>query len=83
MSESESVRVERDGPVTTVILDRPTAKNAVDRDTAERLADAFRAFDADPEARCGVLYGDHGVFCAGADAQGLRAGSSQPRRPRW
>src|SRR5437899_12169962 len=53
------VRVERTGPVTTVILDRPGARNAVDRDTAEALAAAFRAFDADPEARCGVLWGDH------------------------
>jgi enoyl-CoA hydratase len=61
------VRVERSGPVTTVILDRPGAKNAVDRETAAALADAFRAFEADPDARVGVLFGDHGVFCAGAD----------------
>jgi enoyl-CoA hydratase len=74
MSESESVRVERDGPVTTVILDRPTARNAVDRTTAEQLADAFRAFDADPEARVGVLVGEHGTFCAGADLKGLAHG---------
>src|ERR1700689_4972409 len=61
------VRVERSGPVTTVILDRAGAKNAVDRETAEQLADAFRAFDADHDAKVGVLFGDHGVFCAGAD----------------
>ncbi len=61
------VRVERSGAVTTVILDRPTTKNAVDRATAEALADAFRAFDADPTANVGVLFGDHGAFCAGAD----------------
>jgi enoyl-CoA hydratase len=70
VSESEppaSVRVERDGPVTTVILDRRGARNAVDRDTAQQLADAFRAFDADPDARVGVLFGEHGTFCAGAD----------------
>lgn len=73
-----SVRVERSGPVTTVILDRPDVKNAVDRATAEALADAFRAFDADPEARVGVLYGDHGTFCAGADMKAIAAG--QPNR---
>jgi enoyl-CoA hydratase len=61
------VRVERSGAVTTVILDRPAAKNAVDRETAEALADAFRAFDADATAKVGVLFGDHGAFCAGAD----------------
>ena len=46
-----AVRVERNGPVTTVILDRPEVRNAVDGPTAEALADAFRAFDADDEAR--------------------------------
>src|SRR5579862_9898735 len=72
------VRVERSGPVTTVVLDRPAAKNAVDRATAEQLADAFRAFDADDAARVAVLYGDHGTFCAGADLKALAAG--QPNR---
>src|SRR6516225_8833681 len=42
-----SVRAERSGPVTTVILDRPEARNAVDGPTAAALADAFRDFDAD------------------------------------
>jgi enoyl-CoA hydratase len=65
------VRVEKSGPVTTVILDRPDRRNAVDRATAEALADAFRAFDADPDARVGVLYGDHGTFCAGADLKAI------------
>src|SRR5579862_6996620 len=69
------VRVERSGPVTTVVLDRPAAKNAVDRATAEQLADAFRAFDADTTARVAVLHGDHGTFCAGADLKALAAGS--------
>src|SRR5512135_3446333 len=68
------VRVERSGPVVTVILDRPAQKNAVDRDTAQALADAFRAFDADDTARVGVLYGDHGTFCAGADLKALATG---------
>ena len=46
-----AVRSERNGPVTTVVLDRPEARNAVDGPTAQALADAFRAFDADPDAR--------------------------------
>jgi enoyl-CoA hydratase len=69
------VRIEQEGPVTTVILDRAAAKNAVDRETAEQLASAFRAFDADPDARVAVLHGDHGTFCAGADLKALAAGS--------
>ncbi len=73
-----SVTVERDGPVTTVLLHRPAAKNAVDRATAEALADAFRAFDADPEARVGVLFGEGGTFCAGADLKAIARG--EPNR---
>ncbi len=68
--------MEKSGPVTTVILDRPERKNAVDRPTAEALADAFRAFEADPEARVGVLFGDHGTFCAGADLKAIAAGTA-------
>jgi enoyl-CoA hydratase len=64
---SDAVIVERDGPVTTVLLSRPERRNAVDGATAAALADAFRAFDADEEARVAVLHGQGGVFCAGAD----------------
>jgi enoyl-CoA hydratase len=64
---SAAVRVERDGPVYTVLLSRPDRRNAVDGATALALADAFRAFDEDPEASVAVLHGEGGVFCAGAD----------------
>jgi enoyl-CoA hydratase len=69
-----AVRVERSGPVTTVILHRPSARNAVDRPTAEALAGAFRDFDADPDAAVAVLYGDGGTFCAGADLKAIGTG---------
>ncbi|MFQ6198699.1 crotonase/enoyl-CoA hydratase family protein [Streptomyces sp. NPDC000405] len=62
-----AVRTERRGPVTTVVLSRPEVRNAVDGPTAAALADAFRAFDADPAARVAVLWGEGGAFCAGAD----------------
>ncbi|MGV9675233.1 crotonase/enoyl-CoA hydratase family protein [Nocardia sp. NPDC003482] len=66
-----SVRIERTGPVCTVILDRPEARNAVDGPTAAALADAFREFDADPGAAVAVLWGAGGTFCAGADLKSL------------
>jgi len=66
-----SVRSERDGPVTTVVLDRPHARNAVDLATAGALADAFRAFEADEDARVAVLWGAGGTFCAGADLKAM------------
>jgi enoyl-CoA hydratase len=72
-----TVSVERAGPVTTVRLSRPQARNAVDGPTAAALADAFRAFDADDEAAVAVLHGEGGTFCAGADlkAVGTAAGN--------
>ena len=65
------VRIERRGAVTTVVLSRPEARNAVDGPTAAELADAFRAFEADDEARAAVLWGEGGTFCAGADLKAL------------
>jgi enoyl-CoA hydratase len=74
---SDAVSIQRDGPVTTVLLSRPDRRNAVDGVTAAALADAFRAFDADSEAAVAVLHGQGGVFCAGADlkAAGTAAGN--------
>lgn len=73
-----NVHIERRGPITVVTLDREGVKNAVDRVTAEELAAAFRDFDADPEARVGVLHGAHGVFCSGADLKAIARG--EPNR---
>jgi enoyl-CoA hydratase len=68
---TQPVRIERDGPVTTVLLSRPERRNAVDGATALVLADAFRSFDADASAAVAVLHGEGGVFCAGADLKAV------------
>ncbi len=75
MTVDASVRVVREGPVTTVVLHRPAARNAIDRATADALAEAFRSFDADPDAHVAVLWGDGGTFCAGADLKAIAAGA--------
>ncbi|WP_264077807.1 crotonase/enoyl-CoA hydratase family protein [Mycolicibacterium houstonense] len=64
---TEAVRTERSGAVTTVIIDRPHARNAVDGPTAAALFAAFAQFDADEDAAVAVLTGANGTFCAGAD----------------
>ncbi|MEU4512461.1 crotonase/enoyl-CoA hydratase family protein [Nonomuraea wenchangensis] len=64
------VRVERQGPVTTVVISRPEARNAVDRETAGALVDAFRGFE-ESDADVAVLWGEGGTFCAGADLKAL------------
>lgn len=76
-----TLRVERSGAVTTVILDRPTVRNAIDRSTAEALSEAFRAFDADDSQRVAVLWGDHGTFCAGADLKAISSGDPNRVEP--
>ncbi|OIJ63280.1 crotonase/enoyl-CoA hydratase family protein [Streptomyces mangrovisoli] len=65
------VRLERAGQVTTVVLSRPAARNAVDGPTAAELVAAFREFEADDEARVAVLWGEGGTFCAGADLKAI------------
>src|SRR3954468_23671151 len=65
------VRTERQGHVTTVVLSRPAARNAVDGPTAAELAAAFREFEADEVARVAVLWGEGGTFCAGADLKAM------------
>jgi enoyl-CoA hydratase/carnithine racemase len=75
------IRVEHDGPVTIVTIDRRERRNAVDRATAFALADAFRAFDADPSARVAVFHGDHGTFCAGADLKAFASGAGNRVAP--
>ncbi|HVN87363.1 MAG TPA: crotonase/enoyl-CoA hydratase family protein [Candidatus Binatia bacterium] len=69
-----AVRVERKGPVFTVILSRPERRNAVDRVTAAALADTFREFDRDASAHVAVLFGEGGTFCAGADLKAVSTG---------
>jgi enoyl-CoA hydratase len=63
------VRIEQEGPVTIVTLDRPAVRNAVDAATAHALHAAFLAFDEDSAARVAVFHGAHGHFCAGWDLQ--------------
>jgi len=73
-----SVNVVRNGPVTTVIIDRPHARNAVDGPTAIALFEAFDEFDRDDSASVAVLWGDHGTFCAGADLKAIGTSDSNP-----
>ena len=69
-----SVHVEKDGPVTTMIMDRPEVRNAVDPATADALRAAFDAFEADEAASVAVLTGAGGHFCAGFDLKSLAGG---------
>jgi enoyl-CoA hydratase len=79
-----AVRIERSGPVWTVVLSRPERRNAVDGPTADALYRAFAEFDADESASVAVLWGEGGTFCAGADlkeADGPQGNTLSPDGP--
>jgi enoyl-CoA hydratase len=76
---SDTIRVDNDGPVRIITIDRPEVRNAVDEPTREALADAFRAFDADESASVAILTGADGVFCAGADLKAFATGKKRRR----
>jgi enoyl-CoA hydratase len=77
----QAVRTEKSGHVTTIVIARPEVRNAVDRSTAAALADAFRAFEADADARVAVLFGEGGTFCAGADLGAFSRGEGNVLSP--
>jgi enoyl-CoA hydratase len=65
------VTVEKEARICTIILNRPEIRNCVDRITADKLADAFRAFDNDQALDVAVLWGEGGTFSAGADLKAI------------
>ena len=75
---SGGVRMERNGPVTTVIMNRPEARNAVNGATAAGLFAAFDEFDKDDSASVAVLWGEGGTFCAGADLRAFGTPDGNP-----
>jgi enoyl-CoA hydratase len=75
-----AVTYETDAPIVIITLDRPEVANAIDRPTAEELADAFRRFDADESLSVAVLTGANGKFCAGADLKAMREDASRVSR---
>ncbi|MFC4058136.1 crotonase/enoyl-CoA hydratase family protein [Planomonospora corallina] len=72
-------RIERDGHVVVVTMDRPEARNALSTDMLVGLADAWAYVSDEPEVRVAVLTGAHGTFCAGADLKAMGRPSSDPR----
>lgn len=68
------IRIERDGGVATITIDRRERYNALDVDTARDFRKAGLQCARDPDVRCVVLAGAGGVFCSGADLKYIRAG---------
>jgi enoyl-CoA hydratase len=74
MPHAERIKTERTGLVTTVIIDRPEARNACSVDMVRGLHRAFTEFENDPDSRVAVLTGEGGAFCSGADLREIESG---------
>jgi enoyl-CoA hydratase/carnithine racemase len=70
---AEAVRYAVEGGVAWLVIDRPEARNAINRAVGEGLWDGFRRFEADPAAAVLVLTGAGDAFCAGADLKEMAA----------
>ncbi|MDF0750788.1 crotonase/enoyl-CoA hydratase family protein [Marinobacter sp. 71-i] len=65
------VYTETTNAVVTIVINRPEKRNAVDRETANALRQAFADFEANDELKVAVLWGEGGNFCAGADLEAV------------
>lgn len=81
MSDTQSdqplVTTETDGPILTISINRAEVRNCVDRPTAAKLADHFRAFDADDALKVAIITGSGDHFCAGADLKAVASGDTE------
>jgi 2-(1,2-epoxy-1,2-dihydrophenyl)acetyl-CoA isomerase len=71
------IRMERDGPVGIITIDRRERFNSLDVETAQDLRKAGLGYARDDEVRAVVLQGAGGVFCSGADLKYIRAGGDR------
>jgi len=74
-----SVQTQVKDEVLVVTINRPEVRNAVNRATAQALADVFRSFDGDDRLCVAILTGSGGTFCAGADLKGVASGQGNAR----
>ena len=74
--EANPVLTERRGPVLIVTINRPHARNAINKAVAEGIAAAMDTLDGDPELSVGILTGAGGTFCAGMDLKAFVRGEN-------
>ena len=78
----KNITIQKENHLTIILINRPQVKNAVDGETAQELADAFRAFDQDEDSYVAILGGLGGTFCAGADLKAVAEGRGNRTEPK-
>ena len=69
------IKVEKKGKITIIIIDNPEVRNAIDGESAEQLAKAFRDYESDPRAKVAILCGTGKNFCSGANLKAIEKGT--------
>jgi enoyl-CoA hydratase len=72
--EPVDIKILQQGEIWKISINRPEARNCVDRYTADQLEKAFQSFETDATARVAILTGEGGNFCAGADLKAVASG---------
>lgn len=75
---SELVITEIKDGIQIITINRPQARNAINYDTAQQLAAAFDAMDANDDVVIGILTGAQGTFCSGMDLKAFAATGQRP-----
>ncbi len=73
---SEEIIISRDNGVMTITMNRPQAKNAMNKNMSEHIAAALDELDASNDLRVAILTGAGGTFCSGMDLKGFLAGET-------
>lgn len=76
----ETLQVGHEAGVTTITLDRPHRKNAIDHVMWEELRTTLRSIARDGDVRCVVITGAGDAFCSGADLSGRADGGERPHQ---
>lgn len=86
MAGTEHLKVERDGHVLVVTMNRPEAKNALSPAMLVGMADAWKLLNEDDDLRCAILTGSGGSFCTGMDLKARASeneGANNSYQARW
>jgi len=73
---SDAVITEVSNGVMTITINRPEAKNAVNRAVAQGIADAVEELDRNDDLRVGILTGANNTFCSGMDLKAFVSGET-------
>jgi enoyl-CoA hydratase len=76
MSEAAEVLTEVEDGILIVTINRPEAKNAMNKAAAEGICAAMDRLEADDSLRCAILTGAGGTFCSGMDLKGFLRGET-------